>query len=137
VKKKIEQKTEKPRGIVFEFLDSINHTKKDIMTDENEKQYNAYVVNHFLSGSVDAVLPANEMNCLPFLDKRLQYDYLKHSIRKQRRYTKWLKNEKTEDLQLIQKYFSYNIEKARDVVNILSKEEMQKIREHFYIGGIK
>ena len=87
----------------FNFLNSINESKENIMTSENEIAYNPYIINHFLSGTIDTVFYANEMNIRPNLDKKLQYDYLRGSIRKKRRYSKWLKHEQIEHIDITKK----------------------------------
>ena len=44
----------------FDYVNSINDTKKNIMVDDiAEKQYNAYIINHSLSYFNDTVLLAN------------------------------------------------------------------------------
>ena len=61
----------------FEFLNSINMTKKDIMVDDiAEKAYLPYMVNRSLSYFNDTVLMANEMNTKHHLDHKLQYSFL-------------------------------------------------------------
>ncbi len=117
------------QDLLFEFLNSINYTKQDIMTQDNEKQFNSYVINHFLSGNLDAVMQANQMNMFYFLDNRLKYDYLRNSIRKRKRYSKWLKKDKIIDLKLVQEYFGYNIEKAKECLRILSQEQLNYIKD--------
>ena len=121
--------------ITFDFLNSINSSKEDKMTEENEKQYVPYKINHFLSGVMDAVIDANDMNCNSFLDKRLQYDYLRHSLRRKKRYAKWVKAEKLEYLECVMKYFDYSSARAKEVLNILTDEQLTEIKQKTDIGG--
>ena len=74
----------------FEFVKSINEKTGHILADNGdlEKQYNAFLVNRGLSFTPDTILAANEMNVVPFLDKRMQYDYLYSTVRKKKRYSK-------------------------------------------------
>ena len=59
-----------------DYLNSINQNKKNIIVDEDtEKAYPPFIVNKCLSGFLDTVLYANEMNMYPHLDKKLQYDF--------------------------------------------------------------
>ena len=61
----------------FDFLKSINDTKENLIVDDiTEKQYNAYMVNRGLSYFPDTVMIANEMNVSPYLDAKLQFDFL-------------------------------------------------------------
>ena len=69
----------------FDYLNSINDTKKDIMVDDlAEKDYNAFMVNRGLSYYNDTVIYANEMNRHAHIDSRMQYDFLKQIIRSYR-----------------------------------------------------
>ena len=76
-------------------LESINYTKEDVL-DPNGKDYVPFVVNKSLSYFMDTVAYANEMNKYPFRDKRMQYDYLKGSIRKRKRFSGWVKKDKSD-----------------------------------------
>jgi hypothetical protein len=65
----------------FDFLNSINDTKKDLFDDpQAEKDYNSYLINRGLSYFPDTVLYANEMNRNFDIAKRWQFDFLKNSI---------------------------------------------------------
>jgi hypothetical protein len=67
-----------------DFLNSINYTKEDIFEEDAEyasKEYPPFVVNRCLSYFPDTILHANAMNQYHLLDNRVQYDYLRHSIR--------------------------------------------------------
>ena len=82
----------------FEFVKSINEKTGNILTDNKdlEKAYSPYLVNRGLSFTPDTLLAANEMNAVPFLDKRMHYDYLYTVVKKRKRYAKWIKAEKSE-----------------------------------------
>ena len=66
-----------------EILASINNTKEHLYVDDPDrvKRYPPYIVNRCLSGHIDAILFANEVNKHPLLDKRLQYDFLLNSLK--------------------------------------------------------
>ena len=51
-----------------DWLNSINLNKKDILEEDPDAKYPAYIVNHCLSGHLDCVMYANEMNRFPNLD---------------------------------------------------------------------
>jgi hypothetical protein len=121
----------------FDYLDSINLKKDDLMTPDNENKYNSYLINHFLSGSIDTLFFANETNQRPFLDRRLQYDYLKYSVRKKYRRSKWLKPDQIENLKIIQNYYGYNIARAKEALRVLTTEDIQQIKSIMNLGGTK
>jgi hypothetical protein len=120
----------------FDFLNAINDTKVNVMVDDiAEKQYLPFIVNRGLSYFLETVLYANEMNQNHHLDKRLQFDYLINSVSKKKRFSKWAKADKPEDLELIKAYYGYSNEKARYALTLLSTEQIQKIRAFSFHGG--
>ena len=119
----------------FDFIKSISSTKKDIM--ENEKDYNAFMVNRGLSYFPDTVIYANEMNKFHHLDNRLQYLFLINITRKRNRFSKWNKSIESENINAIKRYYDYSNEKARDVLPLLSNENLKTIRGRINHGGIQ
>jgi hypothetical protein len=124
----------------FEFVNSINQTKKDLMTGtENdelaEKGYAPFIVNKSLSYFPDTLLYANEVNMLAHIDNKLQYHYLLNSIRAQKRYSKWAKKEDSDDLEVVKQYYGYSNDKAYQALSILSKDQLKLIKEKLQQGG--
>ena len=117
------------------WLNSINFTKENLFEDEPEAKYPAFVVNKCLSGSLDSVLFANEMNKSHHLDPKMQYDFYLNSLRKKKRFAPWLKKCKVEDLDAIKKYYGYSNEKAQQAMNILTKEQVKYIKQKLDTGG--
>ena len=62
-----------------DWLNSINHNKKNLFEDDPTAKYPAYVVNRCMSGHLDTVLFANEMNLNAHLDNDLQYSFFLNS----------------------------------------------------------
>ena len=121
----------------FDFINSINYTKENLIVDEwSEKQYNPYIINKGLSYSHDTVIPANEMNSRPHLDKTLQYSFLINIVRPRKRFNKWIKPEMMESLETVKEYYGYNTEKARQVLSILSSEQINTLKEKLKKGGV-
>lgn len=119
----------------FDYVTSINHTKKDVM--EDEKTYNGFMVNRSLSYFSDTVILANEMNRYHHLDSRLQYQFLINMVRKRKRFSKWVKPELENDLESVKEYYGYSNEKARQIMPLLSPSQLQTIREKVNKGGRK
>jgi hypothetical protein len=114
----------------FDVINSITYTKKPLVVDEaSEKMYNAYNVNKGLSYFKDTIFHAQEMNISYHLDSKLQHDYLFNSIRKQKRFAKWIKPEKDADLEAVKIYFNYGYQKAKEAMSILSKDQLIYIKE--------
>jgi len=113
----------------FDFLNSINHSKKDIMTPENEHEYAPYMVNRGLSYFNDTILYANIMNRYHKLDNRLQFDFLLNTVRERKRFSKWMKVTANDDVDLIKEYYGYSNEKAMQVLPLLSQDQLNKLKE--------
>ena len=123
-----------------EYLKAINHTKEPVLdTDDElvEKGYVPFVVNRCLSYFPDTLFMVNEMNACPTVDKKMHFDYLLNSIRKRKRYSKWLKNEECQKVNVVKEYFGYSERKARDVVNLLSDSDIEEMAKYLYTGGKK
>jgi len=116
-----------------ELIPSILETKEHVL--ENEKDYNAFMVNRALSNHTDCIFYANEMNMLFELDKKLQYDYLINIIRARKRpFSKWHKPIKESDLESVKLYFGYSDQKAKEALKILTDEQISMIRKITTIG---
>ena len=120
-----------------DWLNSINTGKNNLIDEDTdlEKKYPSYIVNRCLSGHIDAVMFANEMNKHPNLAKKLQYDFFLNSLRKRKRYSPWLRKEQIENLELVKKYYGYSNEKAKQVLHILTREQLSFIRDRLETGG--
>ena len=123
-----------------EYLNAINFTKKDIMKSEDElwkKKYPAFIVNKMLSGFSDTVMLVNEMNRNHFIDKDMQFQFLLNSIRSKKRFTPFLRASKIKDIECVKEYYGYSNEKAKTVLDILTKDQLKLIKEKLYKGGTK
>tara|TARA_R110002074_G_scaffold329411_1_gene499900 strand:- start:527 stop:913 length:387 start_codon:yes stop_codon:yes gene_type:complete len=120
----------------FDYVNSINVTKKDIMPDDiTEKAYPAFMVNRALSYFNDTVLYANEMNVNHHIDNKLQYHFLINIIRKKKRFSKWLKPREVDNLELIKEYYGYSNEKAKSVLPLFNNEQIELLKQRIYKGG--
>ena len=97
-----------------DFLASINHDKKALL-DKDEadvRLYKPFVVNRCLSYFPDTIFHANEMNCVPWLDNKIQFDFHRLGIRKKKRFSPWLKKETETDISITSFYSSHLITAA-------------------------
>jgi len=119
-----------------DYLNSINQNKKNIIIDDaTEKAYPPFIVNKCLAAFHDTVLFANEMNMYPHLDKKLQYDFFINSINPRKRFSPWAKKTKVEYLDAIKEYYGYNDDKALQALRILSKDQLEHIKQLVDKGG--
>ena len=122
----------------FKFTDAINYTKEDIMIDDiTEKAYNPFLINRSLSYFPDTVLAANEMNRNHHIDNRLQFDFFINIIRRRKRFSKWFKPEQISDLEIVKEYYGYSNEKARQILTLLSTEQINELKTKVAKGGRK
>lgn len=122
----------------FGYLNSINVSKKDIMIDDlAEKDYNAFLVNRSLSYFYDTIGVANIMNRYHQIDNKLQYHFLINIVRKRKRFSKWYKPETESDIEVVKEYYGYSNEKARQIMPLLSPEQITIIKEKVSKGGRK
>ena len=123
-----------------EYLNAINHTKKNVMDSEDTmwvKKYPAFIVNKVLSAFSDTIMLVNEMNRNHFLDKDMQFQFLLNSIRSKKRYSPFLRASKIKDIECVKEYYGYNNEKAKTALDLLTKEQLKLIKEKLYKGGTK
>ena len=120
----------------FEYVNAINTSKKDIMIDDlAEKAYVPYTINRSLSYFNDTVLAANEMNKHHHIDNKLKFHFLINIIRKRKRFSKWDKPELVSDVDVVKEYYGYSDEKARQVLPLLSSDQILNLREKVFKGG--
>ena len=111
-------------------------TKKDIMIDDlSEKAYAPFMINRSLSYFNDTVLMANEMNIKHHLDAKLQYQFLINIVRKRKRFSKWIKPELDNDIEVVKEYYGYSNAKAHQVLPLLSKSQLAILKEKVNKGG--
>ena len=121
-----------------DWLNSINFTKENLIEDPDMiSSYPPYIVNRCLSGHLDTVLFANEMNKYSNLDKDMQYSFFLYTLRKRKRFSPWLKKEQVDDLDLVKKHYGYSNEKAKVAVSLLTKTQIEKIRNKHDMGGLR
>jgi hypothetical protein len=122
----------------FDYLNAINYTKEQLIVDDiSEKEYNGFMVNRGLSYFHDTVLFANEMNRYHQIDNLLKNDFLINMIRKKKRFSKWVKAHNIDDVEVIKQYYGYSNEKARQVLSLLSPDQITNLKTKVYKGGRK
>ena len=125
----------------FDYVNSINYSKKNLMEDSDndelaESGYNPFITNRSLSYFTDTIFYVNEINQHSHTANKLQYDYLLNSIRPKKRFAKWVKNVGSDDLENVKLYFNYSTKKGLQALNILSPKQLQEITRKV-IRGIK
>ena len=123
-----------------EYLNAINHTKERLLDSEDEeweKKYPPFIVNKCVYPFQDTIMLVNEINQLPHLDKKLQFDFLLNSVRSRRRFSPWLKASRIEDLEYVKQYYDYSNDKAKQALDILTDEQISTLKHKLRKGGMK
>ncbi len=122
----------------FDFIKAINESK-DVMKNDPfaEKDYIPFLVNRGLSFFQDTILQVNEMNRNHFLDNKLQFDFLINNIRSRKRWSKWLKPDKIDNLEIVKIYLGFGNEKAKEALEVLSNEDIKEIKSKLAKGGVE
>jgi hypothetical protein len=121
----------------FDYVNAILQNKKQMIVDDlTEKDYIPFLVNRSLSYHSDCIMYANEMNRRHFLDKKLQNDFLINTVRSRKRpFAKWVKSEKSEDIECVKLVYGLSDSKAREALRLLSDEQIQLLKEKTDTGG--
>ena len=122
-----------------DWLNSINFSKKNLMKENPDsiKEYKPYIINKCLSGNLNCILFANEINMNSHLDNDMQYSFYLNSLRKEKRFSPWLRKDNIDDLECIKQYYGYSNEKAIQALKILNKKQINFIKQRLGTGGMK
>ena len=120
-----------------DWLNSINQTKENILDEDEslENEYPPFIINKCMSGFIETVLIANEMNIHSHLSKKMQYDFFINIVRPRKRFSPWMRKEKIDTLEVIKKYYGYSDEKARSALKILNNDQIEFIKQKMNTGG--
>lgn len=123
----------------FDFVNDLSYNKNDLIRssenqEEMEKEYNPYIINKAFSYFIDTVLHANEMN-RAVVDKKLQHDYYFYAISKKKRFSKWHKPQTDETVKIISEAYNINIQRAKEYLSLMSKDDIVMLKEIINNGG--
>jgi hypothetical protein len=125
----------------FDFMNAASFSKANLIGDDEnpemtEKLYAAYIVNRGFANFDDTILHANEMNMRPDLFAAAQFDYYRGALRKRKRFSKWPKADKNEDLDAIQTVYQCNRTIAKLYLKALSKDDLKTLHDRLQVGGV-
>ena len=122
-----------------DWLKSINETKTNLVDNDStiETKYPSYIVNRCMSGQIDTLMFANEMNINNHLDNKLQYDFLLYTLRKKKRFSPWMRKNELSNLSIVKEYSGYSDDKARQVLPLLTEDQLNIITRRLNTGGLK
>lgn len=125
----------------FDFMNAVSFTKEDLIHNNDnpdliEKQYTPYVVNRGFTNFEDTILHANEMNMRHHLFHDAQFQYYRGALRKRKRFSKWPKAKKSDDLDAIQQVYQCNRTVAKLYLKALSSDDLKQIHNKMVTGGV-
>ena len=117
--------------------DVLNNLLQHKKYDYSElKESDVFIVNRAVSKNADCLFYANEINLYPGIDTRWVYDFYFFSIPPKKRFAKWFKNSRDEELlSIIKDIYSVSVPVAESYLKLLSEEE--KIALKASKGGVK
>lgn len=130
------------------YENNINFGKEIIDLDKpQEFKYSQWRTNISLSNHKDTIDVAQKMNQNYHLSDKLHYNYLFYKVRKQKRYGKKKTDadkklekqleQEAKIISLIQDYYKYNIVRAKEAYKILTKDQIELIKQKQEKGGAK
>ena len=67
----------------------------------------------------------------------MQYDYLRLSVSKRKRFSKWFKEDKDDNIKTIQEYYGWSYRKAKECLGCLTETELKTMKDSLKTGGVK
>jgi Bacteriophage clamp loader A subunit len=127
-------------GNPFEYINNITSGRQNMIRESDdpfvaEKEYPAFMANRGLSYFIDTIMYANDMNRHASLDGIMQYEYLYYSVPKKKRFTKWSKPDKSEEVALVSEYYGYSKKRAEEALRLLTPDQLTTIRKVLDKGG--
>ena len=121
----------------FDFINAITENKKDLFEDpQASKDYTPFMINKGLSFYPDTILYANEMNQRVVIPTQWQFEFLKNSIIKKKRFSKWHKKDvQPEQVRLVMKHYKYSEKRAYEIIELLTPNQIEEIRLSYETGG--
>jgi len=122
----------------FDIINTINNKTNLEWDAVVEKTYAPFIINRGMSFNLQTVMFASVMNMYPQLEKQMQYDFYFHGVPKGKRFDKWQKKlELGDDVKLVRDFYGINIDRALEALKLLSKEQLDMIKQKMNKGGRK
>jgi len=77
------------------------------------------------------------MNTRSSLTRDQQYQYYLEGLSKRKRFSKWVKPETDSDLETVMQYYGYSRRHAQTVLPLISKKQMDQLKNSLKTGGSK
>ena len=119
-----------------DYLNSINTTKQSVMIEPDDVSgYPAFVVLRSLSYHRNCIGLCQMLNEKRIQDNKMHYDFLLGTIPRGKKFAKWAKPEKFDDVDVVARYYEVSKSTAIEYLQLLPEEAVKKIRDKFDEGG--
>lgn len=118
---------------LFDYINAITTTKQNLseLDIEFQKNYNPFMVLRGLSNNVSDVLWANALNVYHGdLSKKQHFDFLFHCLKQGKRYSKWTKEKKDEQVTMVSEFYKVRRDEAEQMIELISPEQLEHIMNH-------
>ena len=127
---------------LFSYVNNINSGGENMMRGtENdqlaEKLFVPWTTNIAFALYPDTIFQANEMNLNSHLPSRAVYEFYKAAVRPRKRYAKWVKSSKDEDLDAVCSYYQCNRTVGAEYLSLLNRHQVNAIKQRQVKGGKK
>lgn len=120
----------------FDIINNINSSHELLTREQVESCGNLFMTNKGMCNNADTIFFADEANEFKHADLYSQYLFYFYSVNKKKRYGKWEKKDsKVEHLDLIKSVYDVNDNKALDILDILSDNQIKTLVELSAKGG--
>lgn len=103
------------------------------------KDYNKFLTARSLSYHEDVIGILNELNingtATHGITPLQHYEFLLYSTPRGRRYGKWLKPEREDEIELVMRRYGYSYTRACEVIDLFDEEDFKQMRDAEKQGG--
>lgn len=127
-----------PKVSIFDLINDISQHGKflDSYFEEHQKlpkEYSSYMVNKAFANFPDTIIMANEMNKHYSLPDEMQWRFLKNTVTKRKRFSKWFKQlEEEEAVVLLARYFQCSVREMQKNMHVIPKEKQIELLKKIY-----
>ena len=126
---------------LFAIIGDVSYEKRDLIRDSEDpevaiKSYTPFMANKAFSYHLSSIYDANIMNMMGHVDPLLQHDYYLHALHREKRFSKWFKQDKTDALNTVAEHYQVNLKRAQEIMSVIGDEAVKRIVEmHENKGG--
>src|SRR5690606_41833497 len=119
---------EKKLGL-FDIIGELSYGKNDLIRSSEDpevaiKSYTPFMVNKSFSFHLSSIFDANFMNEMSHVDPLLQHDYYMGSLRPEKRFSKWFKQEDNDTLNILARHYECNLKRAQEIMSVLTDDQI-------------